>query len=143
MPTREPDGDPYDVLYVFGRTDSQLKQLTNSVVAEKRTHQLRIATVDDVLSLAELVQEGHITADEAVTLLKPGGVFVADTVKLLARIAARAIDPQSDEPTVATTSSTINDPALTYKIEPVAPGPVVLPKTVATPQPAVSSTERI
>ena len=48
-------------LYVFGRTDSQLKQLANSVVAEKRTHQLRIATVDDVLSLAELVQEGHIT----------------------------------------------------------------------------------
>ncbi len=81
MPTREPDGDPYDVLYVFGRTDSQLKQLTNSVVAAK-AHQLRIATVDDVLSLAELVQEGHITADEAVTLLKPGGVFMRSSVKL-------------------------------------------------------------
>ncbi len=79
-------------LYVFGRTDSELKQLQNSIIAEKRTHQLRIATVDDILSLAELVQDNFITAEEAVALLRPAGVFVADTVRLLARIAAKTVD---------------------------------------------------
>lgn len=108
-------------LYVFGRTDSQLKQLANSVVAEKRTHQLRIATVDDVLSLAELVQDGHTSADEAVALLKPDGVFVADTVKLLARIAARAADPQTDEPTIAQAAA-ISGPVAADEPESVTAG---------------------
>jgi len=82
-------------LYIFGRTDSQLTHLANSIIAEKRTHQLRIATIDDILSLAELVQDGFITADEAVALLRPAGVFVADTVRLLARIAAKTTDPSA------------------------------------------------
>lgn len=75
-------------LYVVARTDAQLTQLANSILAEKRTHQLRIATVETVLSLAELVQDGHVTPDEAVGLLRPAGVFVADTVQLLTRVAS-------------------------------------------------------
>jgi hypothetical protein len=104
-------------LYVFGRTDSQLRQLANSIVAEKRTHQLRIATVDDILSLAELVQEGHISADEAVALLKPGGVFVADAVRLLARIAARATDPQTVESSEPITAAAVEEAASAYRTE--------------------------
>ncbi len=77
-------------LYVVARTDAELTQLANSIIAEKRTHQLRVATVDAVLSLAELEQDGQITPDEAVALLRPAGVFVADTVRLLARIAAKS-----------------------------------------------------
>lgn len=139
-----PNWDHAMGLYVFGRTDSQLKQLANSVVAEKRTHQLRIATVDDVLSLVELVQEGHITADEAVALLKPGGVFVADTVKLLARIAARATDPQADEPMSAKTITAINDSVATFESDPVTPVPAVPTPTVTKLKPvAVAATERM
>lgn len=37
-------------LYVIARTDAALTQLANSIIAEKRTHQLRIADVDTVLS---------------------------------------------------------------------------------------------
>lgn len=130
-------------LYVFGRTDSQLKQLANSVIAEKRTHQLRIATVDDVLSLAELVQEGHISPDEAVSLLKPGGVFVADAVKLLARIAAGATDPQTDEPTTPNAAAAINDAAPTHTPEPVAPTPAAAAPIATKPTPvAIPLTER-
>lgn len=88
-------------LYVFGRTDSELKQLANSIHAEKRTHQLRIATTDSILSLVELVQDSQILPDEAVTLLRPGGVFVEDTVRLLTRIASRA--ETQDEPGTSTT----------------------------------------
>jgi hypothetical protein len=92
-----PDWDHAMGLYVFARTDSQLKQLANSIVAEKRTHQLRIATVDDVLSVAELVQDGSIIGNEAVALFRPAGVFVADTVHLLARIAAKPVDFRAAE----------------------------------------------
>lgn len=76
-------------LYVFGRSDSQLKEVANSIIAEGRTTQLRIATSDDLLTLAELVQESLITTEEAVTLLWPGSVFVADNVQLLARLASQ------------------------------------------------------
>jgi hypothetical protein len=58
-------------LYVFARPDAELKSLANSIIAERRTHELRIATVDTVLSLAELAQEKHITPDEAVALGAP------------------------------------------------------------------------
>ena len=58
-------------LYVVARTDAHLTQLANSIIAEKRTHQLRIATVDSVLSLAELVQDKQIATDEAVALSVP------------------------------------------------------------------------
>lgn len=87
-----PDWDHAMGLYIFARTDSQLTQLVNSIIAEKRTRQLRIAAVEDVLSLAELVQAELITPDEAVMLLRPAGVFVTDTIRLLSRIAAQATD---------------------------------------------------
>jgi len=120
-------------LYVVARTDAQLTQLANSIIAEKRTQQLRIATVDTVLSLAELVQDGHITADEAVALLRPVGVYVAETVELLARIAAKSVDP-------ASTAAELSDggPPVEVQVTSVVPAPV--PKQPAS---TLASTERL
>lgn len=87
---RIPDWDHALGLYIFGRADQDRLQLANTVVAEKRTNQLRIVTIDSILSLAEMVQEARITTDEAISLLRPGGVFVEDTVQLLSRVAAEA-----------------------------------------------------
>lgn len=96
---RIPDWSHALGLYVFGRTDSDLKQLANTIYAENRTRQLRIATIDSILSLAELVQEGQISTAEVATILRPGGVFVSDTVSLLARIASRSMaEPQAIAP---------------------------------------------
>jgi hypothetical protein len=120
-----PDWDHAMGLYVFGRTDSELKQVANSIVAEKRTHQLRIATVDSILSLAELIQESNITPDEAVALLRPAGVFVGDTVQLLARIAAKSTE------TPSTASAGI--PEIT------AVRPVIAPVVTNTPPPTKKS----
>lgn len=75
-------------LYVVGRLDPELKQLENAIVAEKRTQQLRLVTVDSVLSMAELVQDGYISKEEARTLLKPGSVVIDDAVRLIARVAS-------------------------------------------------------
>jgi hypothetical protein len=79
-------------LYVVARTDAELSQLANSIIAERRTHQLRVADVETILALAELVQDKQLIPDEAVALLRPAGVFVADTVHLLARMAAKQVD---------------------------------------------------
>ena len=42
-------------LYVVGTPNREVQQLENSIVAEKRTHQLRIISADSLLSLAELM----------------------------------------------------------------------------------------
>jgi hypothetical protein len=122
-------------LYIFGRSDAELKSLANSIVAEKRTHELRIATADTLLSLAELVQDRQITRDEAVTLLKPGGVFVSDTVRLLSRIAAEAPLPEPVEITAGSFLPSIGEPEEIYSAGPAreAPrqqsAPIVIPST--------------
>jgi hypothetical protein len=110
-------------LYVFARTDAGLTSLANSIVAEKRTHELRISTADIILSLAELVQEDNISPDEAVTLLKPAGVFVGETVQLLARISAHTTDlmPSTEPPIAAPISVVSPEPIVITHPAPIAP----------------------
>jgi hypothetical protein len=85
-------------LYIVGRPDAGLMQLQHTIVAEHRMQQLRIATVENILSLAELVQDGHISQVEAVFLLRPTGVMVDETVQLLARVAAKSSQAPVEEP---------------------------------------------
>jgi hypothetical protein len=75
-------------LYVVGRAEAALTQLENAILAERRTQQLRVITVESLLSIAELVQDERISQDEAVILLKPTSPFVDDIVRLIARVAA-------------------------------------------------------
>ena len=103
---RIPSPDDALGLYVVGRTDAQLSGLENAIVAEKRLQQLRVATVESVLSLAELAQDGLINIKEIVAVITPGGVLVDDTVKLLARVAAKESVPPAaiDAPVIAAAS---------------------------------------
>jgi hypothetical protein len=93
-------------LYVVGRPDAEIEQLESGIVAQKRTNQLRVATVNDILSLAEMVQLGHLSRDEAVTLLRPTSVRVGSTVQLLARIASTSAEPADEFPVAPQTVST-------------------------------------
>jgi hypothetical protein len=45
----------------------------------RHTQQLRVITVDSLLSIAELIQDDRIAPDEAVVLLKPTSPVVDDT----------------------------------------------------------------
>lgn len=74
-------------LYVFGKPDADLQQLEGAIVHGGHSQRLRIATVDDILSLADLVQENLLSRDEVLDLLKPAGVKVGSTVQLLKRVA--------------------------------------------------------
>jgi hypothetical protein len=75
-------------LYVYAKSDPAVKQLEHAIIAEKRTQELRVGSVDAVLSLAELIREDTISHDEALAILWPSGVWIDDTVGLLGRIAA-------------------------------------------------------
>jgi len=75
-------------LYVFGKPERGISQLEAAISHGGHAHHLRIATVDDILTLAELVQQNLLSLEEALTLLRPTGVRVGATVQILQRIAA-------------------------------------------------------
>ncbi len=86
---RIPDRDQALGLYVVGRIDANLSQLTGSIIAERLTQQLRVISTDSLLSLAELMESYDVTHEEVLGLLRPGGPVVDQMVKLLARVASQ------------------------------------------------------
>ncbi|MGA7668928.1 MAG: hypothetical protein WBW04_00800, partial [Nitrolancea sp.] len=83
-------------LYVFGKQNSELEPVEGAIVHGGHAQKLRLSTVDDILSLAELVQDELLTRDEAMTLLRPVGVRVGTTVQLLKRVASSSPFPPDD-----------------------------------------------
>ena len=76
-------------LYVIGRPDAELRQLDNAILAEKRTHQLRIISVESLLSLAELFNEYDVSHEDILAVLRPLGTTVDPIVDLMARLVAQ------------------------------------------------------
>jgi hypothetical protein len=93
-------------LYVVGRKDPQVRQLENAIIAEKRTHQLRVISVDSLLSLAEMMNEFDVSHEDILDVIRPSGPTVDPVVDLMARLVAqrKAEDigekPQTEEPRV-------------------------------------------
>ena len=83
-------------LYVFGKQSSELEPLEGAIIHGGHAQKLRLSTIDDILSLAELVQDELLTRDEAMTLLRPVGVRVGTTVQLLKRVATASPFPRDD-----------------------------------------------
>jgi hypothetical protein len=77
-------------LYVIGRSDPEVRQLENAIVAERRTRQLRVISADSLLSLAEVVNEYDVSHDDVLSLLRPSGPKVDPAIDLIARLVAQA-----------------------------------------------------
>ena len=75
-------------LYVVGQYDPELRQLENSILSEKRTHQLRIIEVESLLTLVELVTEYDVDHEDILNLLKPPGPKIDPIISLIARLVA-------------------------------------------------------
>ena len=75
-------------LYVVGRPDRELRQLENAIVAEKRTHALRVVSVESLLSLADLLQEYEVSHEDILAVLRPASPRIDSVVDLLSRLAA-------------------------------------------------------
>jgi hypothetical protein len=75
-------------LYVVGRPDAELKQLENAIIAEKRTQQLRIISIESLLSLAELKWKYELDHQDVLEILRPSGPKIDAVVNLIAELVA-------------------------------------------------------
>lgn len=84
-----PDWDHALGLYVVGRPDPEVRQLEKAIVAERRTHQLRISSVESLLSLAEMMNEYDVSHEDILAILRPSGPTIDFVIDLMARLAAQ------------------------------------------------------
>jgi len=84
-----PDWDTALGLYVIGRPDPEIRQLENAIVAQKRTDQLRIISVESLLSLAEMMNEYDIDHEDILAVMRPSGPTIDSVVDLMARLVAQ------------------------------------------------------
>ena len=121
-----PDWDHALGLYVVGRSDAELKQLENSIIAEKRTHQLRVITVDKLLTLAELLADYEMEHEAVLTVLRPTGPIVDSLIELMAGLVAKEIRTAGEgiqQPQEETTNELSSEPEgvdVKYYLAPVA-----------------------
>jgi hypothetical protein len=87
---RIPDWDSALGLYVVGRPDTNLRQLENAIIAEKRTAQLRVVSVNSLLSLAEIMNEFDVSHKDILSILRPPGPTIDPLVELMAGLVAQA-----------------------------------------------------
>ncbi len=66
-----PNWDTVLGLYVVGTPNPEVQQLENSIVAEKRTQQLRIISAESLLSLTELMNGYDVEHEDVLSLLRP------------------------------------------------------------------------
>ena len=85
-------------LYVVGRPDPELRSLENSIVAEKRTHQLRVISVESLLSLAEIMSEYDVTHEDMLVMLRPSGPGIDALADLIARLIAQETVERTELP---------------------------------------------
>lgn len=76
-------------LYVIGRPDPRYKQISHAISAENLEDRLRLVSADNLLYLAEMIDEGLATHEDVLAVLKPSGPSINPIVELLARIMAR------------------------------------------------------
>jgi hypothetical protein len=76
-------------LYVVGNPNREVQQLENSIVAEKRTQQLRIISAESLLSLTELRNGFDVEHEDVLALLRPASPTVDPVVSLMARLVAQ------------------------------------------------------
>ena len=76
-------------LYVLGRPDPEISQLENAIIAEKRMNELRIISVESLLSLAEMMNEYEVNHEDILAILLPSGPRVDPVVELMTRVVAQ------------------------------------------------------
>jgi hypothetical protein len=83
-----PNWDAAMGLYVVGRPDANLQQLDNAIIAEKRTDQLRILSVESLLALADMESVYDVSHSDILALLRPSGPRIDPVVNLITTLLA-------------------------------------------------------
>ncbi len=79
-------------LYVVGRSDPEVRQLENAILAEKRMDQLRVISAESLLSLAELMNDYDVSHEDILAILRPSGPVIDPVIDLMAKLAAQPKD---------------------------------------------------
>jgi hypothetical protein len=100
-----PNWDHAMGLYVVGRVDPEIRQLENAVIAEKRGDQLRIISLESLLTLAQMMNEYDVAHEDILAVLRPSGPKIDPVIDLMARLVSeeeeeelRGKEPSSQEP---------------------------------------------
>jgi len=107
-------------LYVVGRPDPGIRQLENAILAEKRTHQLRIISVESLLSLGEMMSEFDVSHEDMLAVIRPSGPKIDSVVDLMARMAAQR-PPKEEKEKELLPSETTPAGEGAYWLSPVKP----------------------
>lgn len=73
-------------LHAIGRMGKESARLGNDIVAEKRTQQLRVISLEALLTLAEISRDSDLRHDDILTLLKPSRPRLDPIVDLMKRL---------------------------------------------------------
>lgn len=83
-----PDWDHALGLYVIGKIDPSIKQLENSIFAERRERQLRIVSVEALISLAELKAQYDVSHKDLLDIIRPSTPRIDPIVDIIARLSS-------------------------------------------------------
>jgi len=92
-----PDWENALGLYVIGRLEPEIRQLENAILAERRLSQLRIISVDSLISLAEMMGEYEVNHDDILFVLRPSGPNIDPIVDLISRLIAQSRIEEPEE----------------------------------------------
>jgi hypothetical protein len=81
-------------LYVVGRPDPEIRQLENAIIAERRTDQLRLISVESLLALAEMMNEYDVAHEDILAILRPSGPTIDPVIDLMTRLVSEEKEEQ-------------------------------------------------
>ncbi len=76
-------------LYAIGKPDDEIKQLENAIIVENRTPQLRIISVQYLISLAEMMQVFDVSHSDGLSIIRPSGPKVDPLVDIMTRLISQ------------------------------------------------------
>ena len=101
-------------IYVIGKPNPEVQQLKNAIIAENRIQQIRIISIESIISLAELMNEYDVNHEDVLSILKPSGPSIDPNVEILIKLAAQQ-GPVETEPVLPVT----DDGDINYWMTPV------------------------
>lgn len=84
-------------VYVIGKPNPEVQQLKNAIIAENRFQQLRIISIDALITLAELMNEYDVNHEDILSIIKPSGPSIDPNVEIMIKLAAQQGPPPETE----------------------------------------------
>lgn len=106
-------------LYVVGKSDPEIQQLKNAIIAENRTQQLRLISVDYLISLAELMNEYDVSHVDILSIIKPSGPSIDSIVDIMERLSSQKIPSLEESNEIESENIISDDLDINYWLTPV------------------------